>query len=474
MGQELEYVFHPRSVAVVGASPEARSQGNRYVALLQEHGYPGAVYPVHPTAEEILGLTAYRSVLDAPGPVDYVISSIPARGVLELIDQCAAKGVRTLQFFTARFSETGNPELAELERELLRRARVAGIRVIGPNCMGIYYPEGGMAFKGSMPQESGGVGVLSQSGGNSLELVMEASVRGVRFSKVVSYGNALDLNEADFMDYFAEDPSTKVVAAYIEGVKDGRRFFEALRKAAATKPVVVMKGGRTGAGDRAVASHTASLAGAAELWDALAKQTGALLVDSMDALVDLLVAFTFCRPATGTRVAVVGGGGGRSVASADECEEAGLQVSPLPEAVRARFRELDPGMADWVSNPADGSILGGGAITMPMMLEEMIASPGYDVLIANVGEHFPLDTPQGAAQVARSTEAYVKAAQQTAKPVAVVLGHGASRFEWQREALLAAREKVVGAGVALFPSIGRAARALRRAADYWRWREEEA
>ncbi len=472
MGRELDFIFHPQSVAVVGASPEGRSQGNRYVALLQEHGFGGPVYPVHPTAEEVLGLTAYRNVVDIPGPVDYVISSIPARGVLDLIDQCATKGVTTLQLFTARFSETGNPELAALELELLRRARAAGIRVIGPNCMGIYYPEGGMAFKGAMPQEPGVVGVLSQSGGNALELVMEASVRGVRFSKVVSYGNALDLNEADFMDYYAEDPSTKVIAAYIEGVKDGRRFFQALRKAAASKPVVVLKGGRTTAGDRAVASHTASLAGAGEMWDALAKQTGALLADSMDSLVDLLVAFTFCPPSTGTRVAVVGGGGGRSVASADECEEAGLEVAPLPEAMRARFRELDAGMAEWISNPVDGSILGGGAITMPMMLKEMADSPEYDVLIANVGEHFPLDTPQGAAQVARSTEAYVMAAQQTAKPMAVVLGHGASQFEWQREALLAVREQVVGGGVALFPSIGRAALALRRAADYWRRREE--
>ena len=474
MGYELDYLFHPQSIAVVGASPDARSQGNRYVATLQEHEYRGDVYPVHPTAEEIVGRTAYRSILDVPGQVDYVISCIPARGVLELIDQCAAKGVKVVQLFTARFSETGVPELAELERELLRRAQAAGIRLIGPNCMGIYYPEGGLAFKASMPREPGGVGVLSQSGGNALELVMEAAVRGVRFSKVVSYGNALDVNEADLMDYFAEDPDTSVIGAYIEGVRDGRRFFDALRRAAAVKPVVLIKGGRTSAGDRAVASHTASLAGSERLWDALAKQTGALMADSIDALVDMLVAFSFCRPSTGTRAAVVGGGGGRSVASADECEEAGLHVPPLPAAMRAQFRETDPALADWISNPADGSILGGSGLTMLAVMEAMVASPEYDVLIANVGEHFPLDTPPGAAQVARTTDTYVRAAQQTTKPVAVVLGHGASRFDWQRAALLEARERVAEAGVALFPSVGRAALALRRAADYWRRRAEGA
>src|SRR3990170_1965808 len=224
---EIEAIFHPRSIAVVGASANPDSPGYDYVSSLREFGYQGQVYPINPRADEILGLPACSSLRDVPGQVDYVISCIPAAAVLDLVDDCAAKGVRALQLFTGRFSETGRREGMDLERRLLQRARAAGVRIIGPNCMGLLYPRLGISFRTDMPREPGTVGFLSQSGNLLLELTYLGGPRGLRFSKAISYGNGLDLNEADFLDYFAQDAETEVIGAYIEGVHDGRRLLAA-------------------------------------------------------------------------------------------------------------------------------------------------------------------------------------------------------------------------------------------------------
>src|SRR3990172_9395374 len=250
LAAEIEAIFHPRSIAVVGASANPDTPGYDYVHSLQTFGYAGAIYPVNPRAEEILGLPSYPSLREAPAPVDYVISCIPASAVLELVDDCAAKGARALQLFTARFSETGRPEGAELEQRLLERARSAGVRLIGPNCMGLLYPAMGISFRGDMGREPGPVGLLSQSGNLLFELTHFGGPRGLRFSKAISYGNGIDLNESDFLRYFGEDGESRVIGAYIEGVRDGRRFLRELRQAATRKPVVVLKGGRTPDGAR--------------------------------------------------------------------------------------------------------------------------------------------------------------------------------------------------------------------------------
>ncbi len=275
---ELEAIFQPRAIAVVGASANPESLGHDYVRCLLEYGYKGAVYPVNPELSEVLGLTVYPSLRQVPGTVDYVISCIPASGVLDLVEDCRHVGVKAVHFFTARFSETGREDAALLEQELLRRTRSAGIRVIGPNCMGLYDPRQGISFRTDFPKEPGSTAFLSQSGGNAVELVHHGAQRGLRFSKVISYGNGLDLDEADFLDYFAQDSETTVIVAYIEGISDGRRFMAALRRAAAAKPVIVLKGGRTSSGTRAAASHTAALAGAQQVWRVALRQAGAMEV----------------------------------------------------------------------------------------------------------------------------------------------------------------------------------------------------
>jgi acyl-CoA synthetase (NDP forming) len=468
---EIEAIFHPRSIAVVGASANPDTPGYDYLHSLQTFGYAGEIYPVNPRAQEILGLPSYPSLREAPEPVDYVISCIPASAVLDLVDDCAAKGARALQLFTARFAETGRAEGAELERRLAERARAAGVRIIGPNCMGLLYPALGISFRADMSRRPGKIGLLSQSGNLLFELTYFGEPRGLRFSKAISYGNGLDLNESDFLEYFAADGETAVVGAYVEGVRDGRRFLAALKRAAAAKPVVVLKGGRTAAGGRAAASHTAALAGQRDVWDAAVAQAGAVAVDTVEELIDMLLAFAYMRPGGhGRRLGMVGGGGGRSVLTADQCEELGLSVPPLPADVEKRIAEKAPDLAGWVTNPVDQSILAGSGIGGTSVLEWMDGSPEIDLLVANVGEAWALGRPNAEALLGRIPERFSEVGRRTRKPLAAVIGPSDYSDERQWRLVSAARETLVAADLAVFPSVERAVRTLARFVAYWEGR----
>ncbi|MPZ23223.1 MAG: hypothetical protein GEU28_06715 [Dehalococcoidia bacterium] len=267
-------VFSPRSIAVAGASNRVDTPGNDYVRSLLNCGYAGPIYPIHPRGEDVEGLKAYTSLRDIPGDIEYVISCVPTDAALGLLEDCIVKGVKVVQLFTARFSETGSEDAAALEQTILRRAAENGIRLVGPNCMGIYDPRSGLSFRVDFEPAPGGVAFLTQSGSMAIELVYQAYPRGVRFSRVVSYGNGLDLDAMDFLDFLAQDDATKVIAIYIEGTTDGRGLYESLRAAASRKPVIVLKGGRTEAGTRSARSHTAALAGQRRVWSTMIKQPG--------------------------------------------------------------------------------------------------------------------------------------------------------------------------------------------------------
>lgn len=463
----IEAIFHPRAIAIAGASANPDTPGHDYVRSLLEAGFPGRVYPVNPKAQDILGLKTYPSLRDIPEEVGLVISCVPNTSVMELVEDCGAKGVQALQLFTGRFSETGRPEGAELERRLLDTARRAGVRLIGPNCMGLLYPAGGLSFRTDMPRDPGPIGFLSQSGNLLFELAHFAGPRGFRFSKAISYGNALDLDEADFLEYLAADPETQVIGAYIEGVRDGRRFLAALKRAAAAKPVVVLKGGRTGAGARAASSHTAAMAGTGAVWRAAVAQAGALSAGTVEELIDYLLGLAYLKPGPGRRLAMVGAGGGRSVLTADLCEEAGLTVPPLPPDVEAKVVERAPGLAGWVTNPVDQSILAGSGLGGAQVLEWLSESPGIDLLLANLGEPWAFGRPDPARIIARVVDRFVEVAGKTSKPFAVVMGPSDYPDEERWRTVSAARERLVREGIALYPSVERAVRTLARLASYW-------
>jgi len=316
--------------------------------------------------------------------------------------------------------------------------------------------------------------MASQTGGGASGFVRLASFRGIRFSKVVSYGNALDLNESDYLDYFAGDPETKIILMYVEGVKDGKRFFDTLRKAAAAKPVVITKGGRGKSGTRVVASHTASLAGSIKTWEALVVQAGAIPVKNFDEMADIAVSFYFLPPVLGPRVGVVGGGGGPSVLSADECEEVGLDVIPLPQEIRQELKSKGVQIWDWVGNPVDVSIIGGFGLTDMDMLQMMAANDNFDLLIANVNEGVMVTLSRQEGMTSRlqnAVDGYMNIRQHSSKPLLTIVGEkslGRGDLDhWSAELVSETRTRLIEAGIPFYPTIGRAANAARKLLDYY-------
>jgi acyl-CoA synthetase (NDP forming) len=474
----LDDIFHPRSVAIAGVStqqPGFAGVGVGFLLSLMELGFP-AIYPVNPRYPEIEGLKCYASVLDVDGPVDHVISSVPAHVVPRLVEDCIQKGVRSVHFFTAGFRETGDAEMADLEKQVVGRLTGAGIRVFGPNCMGLYVPESKLAFMPGFPTESGPVGFISQSGGNAGEMVYTAAVRGIRFSKVVSYGNAADVDEAELLAYLAGDAGTDIICAYIEGIKDGRRFFDAVRRAASAKPTVILKGGRTLAGTRAVMSHTASLAGSLEVFDALCRQVNAVRVNSVEEMADLAVAFRYMRTPAGPGVAVVGGGGGFSVFAADEIDSAGLTCPVLPEHTQKELGEINPVAGTSVRNPVDTI-----AIWEASKLEQTLRIIGGAENIDVILYHTSLSWGRGRRSMAMlgadpahfmdmQVQQMAKAHEASGTPIVVCLRPPLDVESMERTA--AFQEKCWRAGFPVYPTIPRAANAIAKVLRWARARAE--
>ena len=463
---DLEFLFHPSSIAVAGVS-QHNSTAEMFLDPLIEFGYKGKIYPIHPKANEVSGLKAYPSIMDVPGPVDHVTSAIRAALTPQIVRECAAKGAKLAQIFTAGFSESGEEEGIRLENEITEIARRGNVRVLGPNCMGIYCPSSRISYDSSFSMESGCVGFLSQSGGNSMNLVHLAMARGVHFSKVVSFGNACDLNESDFMDYFAHDPQTKIIIGYIEGTRDGRRFVQALREAAEFKPVIMFKGGVTKAGTRAVASHTGSLAGTNAVWSSLFRQLGVMQVDDTEEMVDLLLPFQNWQPLRGRRGALISFGGGYSVSLTDGCAREGLIVPVLPDEMKKRLRqilpkEVDPGTS--VHNPVDLSVSGWEPDIFSRTLETMDGYERVDFILLCFGLHIGALHGPVRQMVNRGVDALVKTKKKLSKPVAMVIleDHVPEvtklRFDIQ--------ERFRQADIPVFPSFDRAARAISTFIQY--------
>jgi len=353
---DLDFLFHPNSVALVGiTTAETWHWTLTFLEGLLEIGFDRPLYLVNPKGGEIKGHKVYTSLKEVPGNVDYVIGLVNAQIAPRLVEECAEKGVRAIHFCTAGFGETGEPDRVKLESELAEIARKKGVRILGPNCMGIYCPQSRLSFSPAFPKESGPVGVISQSGGNSIYLVRQAALRGVRFSKLISYGNACDINENDLLEYLANDANTKIIALYIEGIKDGTRFRRAMELATKEKTVILLKGGATEGGARAAAGHTAALAGSRTTWDALCKQLGIISVSSIEEMIDVLVTLLFLPLPGGRNAVLFGAGGGASVLIADEFEKRGLRVPPLPPEIVAQIREFTPIAGNILRNPVDYS-----------------------------------------------------------------------------------------------------------------------
>ncbi len=343
----LDTIFNPRGVAVIGASPFDLATQAQMKTKIRER-----LYLVNPKYTEVLGMKCYPSIMDVEAPVDYVIIGVSAAILPQVITECIRKGVKAAQIFTAGFSETGIPERIKQEEELKRLA-LGKIRLIGPNCFGVYCPKSGLAIVPEAPTEEGHIGVVAQSGSFAESFSYFAQTKNLRFSKVVSYGNAADLDGADFLQYLADDEDTKIIAFYVEGTKNAPRLIAALTRAAARKPVIAIKGGMTGQGMRAAASHTAAMAGSPDIWRAVFKQCGVLQVENFDEMVNTLIAFNTSPLPAGRSMALITNSGGFSVIQTDLCQRAGIDVPRFsPETVEA-LRTLVPAAGTSIGNPLD-------------------------------------------------------------------------------------------------------------------------
>ena len=345
---ELEEVFYPKSIAIIGASVES----SPFFLPVSKGKLKESLFLVNPKYKEILGMKCYPSILHIPDSIDYAIIAVPAKAVLDVVKECIKKGVKTAHIFSSGFSETGEKYRIELEKELTKIVK-GKIRVIGPNCMGVYCPDSGLYFIEGQPNESGPVGFVSQSGTFAVDLTTAGKSRNIMFSKVVSYGNAIDLDSSDFIAYLGDDPKTKIIVTYIEGVKDGRKFFNILKKVARKKPVIVLKGGRTKEGARAASSHTGALAGPREVWEALFKQTGAIPVKSFEELEDTTLAFLYSTFPKGRETSIISVSGGLSVVQTDSCIEVGLEIPQFSDDTIKRLRKIIPIAGTSVRNPLD-------------------------------------------------------------------------------------------------------------------------
>lgn len=459
----LEYLFHPKNVAVVGVSTNLTrvGPGRMYVEALLDAGFKGSVYPVGRSGGEIFGLKVYPELMDIPDNVDYVISAIPAHDTPQLIRDCAAKGAKTVHMFTAGFSEIAAAEGKILESEVTRLARRSGIRIIGPNCMGLFCPGTGLTFETDLPRKSGHIGFVSQSGGNAIQAVREAQTKNLYFSKIISYGNAADLDESDFLEYLAGDPKTRIITAYIEGLKDGERFKKVMRRAARRKPVIFYKGGTSEGGQRAVASHTGAIAGSEMVWASFLKQAGAVQVYSLDEMMDMAALFSYLEPPKGKAVGIIGIGGGNSVLAADSSAREGLSVPLLPPATRRRLEAIYSSEAGGsFRNPVDMYF---AKFNLAHETMKAVADcPQIDVIIIHITIGW---NPKNDVNLAMThVELLTRLCREINKPVAVVLRpFGPARYSRVAGDAEAALFK---AGFPVFFSVSRAARAISRYVDY--------
>jgi acyl-CoA synthetase (NDP forming) len=461
--------FYPESIAVIGVSSDENAFGTLYLKALLKFGFKGKIYPVNPRGGFLLGLSVYPSLDEIREKIDLAVISVPARAVKGVTQNCLARDIRTVIVISGGFSESG-AEGKRLEQELSEMIG-KGIRMIGPNCHGVYCPGGGVTVvPGSdFPKESGPVALVTQSGQFAEMIVLQSRGLGIRYSKVISFGNALDLNECDYFEYLAEDPETEIITAYLEGVRQGRRFLEVVRRVARVKPVLIWKVGLTHTGGRAASSHTGSLAGQELVWNSFFAQTGAVRIKSIDDLIDTTMAFVHLKSFGGRRLALVSGSGGIGVVGGDASEQFGFEMPVLSQEVQKRIASLLPPIGTNVRNPVDLASPRPRAQVLEPVLEAIAASDHIDAII--LGRMFLSVRGPGlvlgfskASEEGREEVMHVpvRIKEKFGKPVVVVLSEEVTdtklvEFEADRRSL---RDYYLSHGIPVYPTVERAMKAL--------------
>jgi len=416
----IEFFYHPRSIAIVGASNKSGKPGGRPVMALRKRGYAGKVYPINPSYEEVEGYKCYPTILDVPGDVDMAIISLPAESVLETLRQCAAKDVKVVVIFSAGFSEVG-AEGRELQEQVRDLARANNMRILGPNCLGLINSANSVTASFAFivdlePVTPGTLAFVSQSGAFGAMMYAQATEAGVGFSSFTSVGNEAEAEFSDFVGYLLDTPETHLIGGYLEGAKDGDKLRQVAEKALRMqKPILILKVGRTGAGARAASSHTGSLAGDDQIYDAFFRQMGIVRIEALGDLTAFAILHRSGKEYLGNRVAILGGSGGQGVLLADRCERLGLSVPEITGATREKLEQYLPDFAS-ARNPIDLTAQGGrDTSTWGKCLRVLVEDPGIDVVLAQAffREEVGMKVAEELVEICRSTH----------KPVVLMTHH---------------------------------------------------
>ncbi|MEX0800745.1 MAG: CoA-binding protein [Dehalococcoidia bacterium] len=469
--RRLDRAFNPRTVAVVG---DKSAMG--YLWLRSNSAFQGKLYSVQIDPKEIpgieeMGVPNYPSLADIPDEIDYVICAVPRRAAPAVVAACIEKGVGAVSLFTSGFAETGEEEGTRLQEEIGDMARQAGLLLVGPNCMGIYNRRLGLRHSWEQPAgDPGNVGFISQSGTHCINFSLVGDRHGIRCSKTVSMGNAVILDIADYLDYFAQDDETEVIALYVEGPRDAPRFLRSLREANRKKPVVVWKGGVTPAGGRAIYSHTAALATAPAVWDGAMRQAGVIQAHTLDETIDAVKALVYCKPGTGYRMGLIAMTGGQSVVITDAFEGEGLEVPLLTDDSYSKLSEFFSLVGGSYRNPLDSGLtigMGFQAGNLQKLLDILDDDANVDAIAMEVGTGFLArrmrDNPALLDSLIDTLAAHK---ERSAKPFIAISHPG-----HLEDVGVMVRERLLERGVPPFSDFTSGARALRRAIDHWRLRE---
>ncbi len=348
----LDNFFNPKSIAIIGASRTPGKVGHDILKNLVQFGYQGTIYPINPEASEILGLKVYPSILDVPDGVSMAVVVVPPKSVSDVVDQCGKKGTDSAVIITAGFRESGS-EGTKLENELVKRAKEAGVKFIGPNCLGMIdtHSRVNASFAAGMPSK-GNIGFFSQSGALGIVVLDLALAEDIGFSKFISMGNKADISDEEILLALADDDSTKVILGYIEGVRDGKKFVEIASQVSKKKPLIILKTGITSAGVKAASSHTGALAGRETSFEAAFKQSGIIRAYTVSELFNYALAFANQPLPQGPNVAIITNSGGPGIIAADACDKLGLQLTPLHKEIVNELRKFLPPFASFY-NPVD-------------------------------------------------------------------------------------------------------------------------
>ena len=462
--------FPPKSVGIVGVSRKEETRAPGYSGLrlfrsLRTSGYGGSLYPINPKAREIDGANTYPDVVSVPERLDLVVITVPAAVVPGVLEDCVAAKVRNVQICTSGFGETGTEEGRLLDSRLREINQRGEFSLLGPNCMGFHIPSAKFRMFEELELAPGPVAFISQSGGQARSFLLHGPEAGIGFSKAFSYGNALAIDAPDFLGYLAEDPETGIICMYLEGIKDGRRLVDLVKRVNPEKPVIAWKAGLTEPGAKASASHTGSLKGDEQIWNAFFKQTGAVRVETLDELLDTTMSFVCLEPTARARAAVLGIGGGATVANGDTCGREGIETPTLSEATLKGMSEYILLVNQGIANPLDIPAALADPNALSRTLELVTEDPEIDLVILCVAAEFLAGAWGEAMPAFKKCLSEFVQGYEGGKPILVAIEDEGYFCDAER----CARE-LREAGITVFPSLARACRALSRFAGYHRFK----